>query len=430
MEKYLFRGVHYLAGAALDLAFGDVLVENGRIKKCGTVSAEEAQGAIEFASGSHYVLVPGYVNTHTHVAMSLLRDYGGDQPLDTWLNDYIWPAEAKLTDDDVYWGTSLGLLEMIASGTTCYMEMYDHCDAIAQATMDAKMRGILSRGSVGMFDGEKRGIKENDAVFDRWHHAGDDRIRVWYGPHAPNTCPAEYIQEMAAHARERGTGVHIHVAETQGEIAYVKEQYIMTPAQWLESLNVLDVPTLAAHSVWMTEEDMDIYARNHVAVAHNPISNLKLASGIAPVEAMQKKGIVVGLGTDGASSNNIMSMHREMQVLSLLHKVRNFDAECIGAKAALQIATVEGAKAVRWDDAIGTIEEGKFADLTLYKLDQPWNMPLHDIISNLAYAAQASDIDSVFVQGECLYKHREFTTLDKEKIMAEATVRAKSLIQD
>ena len=174
---------------------------------------------------------------------------------------------------------------------------------------------------------------------------------------------------------------------------------------------------------------MDIYARNHVAVAHNPISNLKLASGIAPVEAMQKKGIVVGLGTDGASSNNIMSMHREMQVLSLLHKVRNFDAECIGAKTALQIATVEGAKAVRWNDGIGSIEEGKLADLTLYKLDQPWNMPLHDIVSNLAYAAQASDIDSVFVQGKCLYKHHEYTTLDKEKIMAEATIRAKRLIK-
>ena len=218
MEKYLFRQISYLAGSNLDVAQGDVLIENGRIKKIGTVTSEEAQGAVEFASGSHYVLVPGYVNTHTHVAMTLLRDYGGDQPLDTWLNQYIWPAEAKLTDEDVYWGSSLGLLEMIASGTTCLMDMYDHTDAIARAVHDGKMRAILSRGSVGLFDSEKKGIKENDEVFDLWHGKDNDRIRIWYGPHAPNTCTGEYIQEMAAHARERGTGVHIHVGETKAEI--------------------------------------------------------------------------------------------------------------------------------------------------------------------------------------------------------------------
>ena len=187
----------------------------------------------------------------------------------------------------------------------------------------------------------------------------------------------------------------------------------MTPTGWLESLGVLDVPTLAAHSIWLTDEDLAIYAKRDVSVAHNPISNLKLASGIAPIERMRAMGMRVGLGTDGASSNNIMSMHREMQVTALLHKVRHFDPVAIGARDALSIATLGGAKAVHWENEIGSLEEGKQADMSLYKLTNPWNVPHHDVLSNLAYSAQMSEIDSVFVQGKCLYKHQEYTTLDK-----------------
>lgn len=429
MNKTLFRQVTMLTGDDLQVQHGDLLIEDGIIKKIGTVSAAEAEDAVEFARGEHYVLVPGYINTHTHVAMSVLRDYGGDMPLDVWLNQYIWPAEAKLTDDDVYWGSCLGMLEMIASGTTCLVDMYDHCDAIAEAISDGGMRAILSRGSVGMNDPEGRGIAENDAVYARWHGAEDDRIRVWYGPHAPNTCPGDYIQEMAQYARERGTGVHIHVAETKGEWEWCQSTHGMTPVGWLESLGVLDVPTLAAHSVWLDDADIAIYAKHGVAAAHNPISNLKLASGVCRVEDLQRAGVTVGLGTDGSSSNNIMSMHRELQVAALIHKIRNYDAQVVGARDALKLATIEGAKAIRWQDAIGSIAEGKKADLTLYKLDAPWNVPHHDVVSNLAYAAQQSDIDSVFVQGECLYKHGDYTTLDKERILAEAETRAKRLIQ-
>ncbi len=234
---------------------------------------------------------------------------------------------------------------------------------------------------------------------------------------------------MAQHARERGTGVHIHVAETKGEWEWCQSTHGMTPVGWLESLGVLDVSTLAAHSVWLDDADIAIYAKHGVAAAHNPISNLKLASGVCRVEDLQRAGVTVGLGTDGSSSNNIMSMHRELQVAALIHKIRNYDAQVVGARDALKLATIEGAKAIRWQDAIGSIAEGKKADLTLYKLDAPWNVPHHDVVSNLAYAAQQSDIDSVFVQGECLYKHGDYTTLDKERILAEAETRAKRLIQ-
>ena len=202
----------------------------------------------------------------------------------------------------------------------------------------------------------------------------------------------------------------------------------MTPVGWLDSLGVLDVPTLAAHSVWLTDEDIAIYAKHSVAAAHNPISNLKLASGLCRVEDLEHAGVVVGLGTDGASSNNIMSMHRELQVAALIHKIRAYDAEAVGAHDVLRMATIQGAKALRWQDAIGSLEEGKRADLVLYRLDAPWNVPHHDVVSNIAYAAQQSEIDSVFVQGKCLYQHREYTTLDQERIIAEAETRAKRIV--
>ncbi|MDO4280168.1 MAG: amidohydrolase [Peptococcaceae bacterium] len=415
MNKFLFRQIQYLDGESLTLRQGDVLIEDDVIKRVGVVSDEEAAGAEIFAAGEEWLAVPGYINTHTHIAMTLLRDYGGDQPLSRWLNDYIWPAEAKLTDEDVYWGTALGALEMIASGTTCFVDMYDHCDAICEATAKAKLRAVFSRGSVGMNDPAHRGIDENDALYARWHGAEGGRFRVWYGPHAPNTCPGDYIQEMVAHAKARSTGIHIHVAETRGEVESIQAQYGMTPVAWLDSLGAFAVPTLAAHSVWLTEEDKAIYARRHVAVAHNPISNLKLASGIADVEDLRGRGVIVGLGTDGASSNNNLSMHRELQTAALIHKIRHYDAEAVGARDVLQMATIDGARALGWADEIGSISPGKQADITLYKLDQPWHAPYHDAVSNLVYAAHSDDVDAVFVQGECLYKHKEFLTLDAEK---------------
>lgn len=427
MSKLIFKNINYYQSDTGKTTCGDVFVEDGIIKKIGEV-LEETDNETEVISGSEYLALPGFVNTHTHVAMSLLRDYGGDMPLSRWLNEYIWPAEAKLTDDDVFWGSQLGILEMLATGTTCFMEMYDHCDAIAEAVKKSGIRAILSRGSVGMFDSAKKGIQENDALFNAWHGAENDRIRVWYGPHAPNTCSGEYIQEMAQHSRERRTGIHIHVAETKAEVEKIIQEYGMTPAEWLASLGVLDVPTLAAHCVWMTEDDFDIFAKNHVAVAHNPVSNLKLASGIAPVASMQEKGIVVGLGTDGASSNNTLSMLRELQMAALIHKVRKYDAEEMGATQVINMATIEGAKALCLQNQIGSLEEGKKADITLFKMTQPWNIPHHDSVNNIAYAAQASDIEAVFVDGRCVYRQGEFLTLDKERIIFECQQIAKRIV--
>ena len=429
MNKKLFRGVQYLYGPTLALRRGDVLVEDGLIRVCGSVTAEQAEGAESISCDESYLLIPGYINAHTHVAMTLLRDYGGGVPLDHWLTDYIWPAEAKLSDEDVYWGSMLGMLEMAATGTTCFVEMYDHCDAICQAVADSGMRMVVCRGSVGINDAQKKGIAENDAVYDRWNGAENDRIRVWYGPHAPNTCTGEYIQEMADHARTRSTGMHIHVAETKKEFSYFQEKYLKTPVAWLESLGVLDVPTLAAHCVWMTDADMEIFKKRHVAVVHNPASNLKLASGIADVTQMREHGIVVGLGTDGASSNNTLNMHREMQIAALIHKVRQYDARTMDGVQALQMATVDSARSLRWNDAIGSIEEGMQADLTLYHCNNPWNIPRHDCISNLTYAAQTSDIDSVYVQGRCIYNDKEYPTMDKEKIIAKVREIARKLVR-
>ena len=427
MSKTLFQGVTVLTGDSLTPTQGDVLVEEGRIRKIGRVTPEEAAGAERFASGAHFVLLPGYVNAHTHAAMSLLRDYGGGQALKPWLEDYIWPAEAKLTDEDVYWGTQLGILEMLASGTTCFADHYDHCDAIAQAVAESGMRALITRGAIGMNDPAHRSIAEGDAVFARWHGAAEDRIRVWFGPHATNTCPGDYIQEMAAHARARGVGLHIHVAETKAELELIRRETGLTPMAWLERLGVLDVPVLAAHGVWLSEADIALCARRGVAIAHNPASNLKLASGLCDVPALSRAGVTVGLGTDGPSSNNIMSMHREVQLAALIHTLHALDPLALGPQEALSMATLGSARALRWEAEIGSIEAGKRADLTLYKLDRPWNAPHHDVVSNLVYAAQQGDIDSVFVDGRCLYKHGTYTTLDAERILYEAEVRARRI---
>lgn len=428
MQQILFKNIYYYDTQAENALCGDILVEDGIITQIGSISETHLDGSAKIISGTEYLALPGFVNTHTHVAMSLLRDFGGDMPLSRWLNDYIWPAEAKLTDNDVFWGTQLGLLEMFASGTTCFMEMYDHCDAIAEAVKKSGIRAIISRGSVGMFDSAKKGISENDALYAKWHGAENDRIHVWYGPHAPNTCPGAYIQEMAQHARERQTGIHTHVAETKEEVEFIQKEYNMTPTAWLASLEIFDNPTLAAHCVWMTEEDMNIFAQNNVTVAHNPVSNLKLASGIADVVKMQQKGITVGLGTDGASSNNTLNMLRELQTAALIHKVRHYNAEEMGARQAINMATIQGAKALHLQDKIGSLEVGKKADITLFKLTQPWNIPYHDRINNIAYAAQAGDIDAVFVDGNCVYHHGEFLTLDKEKILFECQKIAKRIV--
>ena len=370
--------------------------------------------------------LPGLVNTHTHVAMTLFRSYADDMALMDWLQNKIWPAEAHLDGDIVYWGSMLAFAEMIRGGTTAFCDMYMFMDDCARAAKDCGIRGNVARGLAGVTPNASKALEENIALFQKWNGAEEGRIRVMLGPHAPYTCPPEYLKKVCAVSEKYGIPIHIHLSETKGEVDTCREKFGCTPIALMNQIGLFDHPVLAAHCVHVTEEDIAIMAEKHVKVAHNPGSNLKLASGIAPVVKMRKAGITVGLGTDGASSNNKLDMFAEMRLAALIHKAALYDPFAITAGEALQMATEDGAKCLGYDD-LGTLEEGKLADLILVDRSGFHWQPRWNSVSLMAYAANSMDTDTVIVNGRVLMRHQELTTIDTEKLSYEVNRVTKKL---
>lgn len=369
--------------------------------------------------GTGKALIPGLVNAHTHIPMTLLRSYADDLDLQTWLFEHIFKVEDKLNDDDVYWGTQLGMLEMIAGGTTCFCDMYYFVDRIAQATSESGVRALLSRGLTNDLDMDDYSadykLKEAIGTFEQWNEADNNRIRVAFAPHAIYTCAPNYIKAIRDTAQRLGAQIHVHIDETAKEHNDSLNQYGKTPVQHLDSIGLFDLPTIAAHCVHVTEEDMNIMKEKNVSFVHNPGSNLKLGSGIAPVPVAMEKGLNVALGTDGASSNNNLNMWEEMNLAALIHKGVKMDPLLVKAEEALKMATVNGARALGFN-TVGQIKQGFKADMVLIDLSKPHFLPEHNLVSNLAYSAQASDVETVFVDGKILYDKGEYKTLDKEMI--------------
>ncbi len=381
----------------------------------------------EVIEGKDHLAVPGFVNAHTHVAMNLLRSYADDLPLMEWLTKKIWPAEEHLDAETVYWGTQHAILEMLKNGVTCFSDMYFFMEQSAQAAADTGMRCTLSRGIIGpkLSDTINR-LKENTELFHKWHGYDDNRIKVMLGPHAPYTCPPASIEAIVKEAQNLHCSMHIHLAETAGEVSDCQKQYGYTPIALMDSLGLFELPTVAAHCVHVTPEDIAILAKKNVSVAHCPQSNLKLASGIAPIADMLKAKINVALGTDGAASNNNLDMLEEARLAAILAKGSTGDSTVVPAKTALQMATVNGAKALGYDD-LGTISLNQKADIVLYDMHKPWWYPRNNRISLLIYAANSTDVDTVLVNGKILMKRGEMLTIDTEKVYAEATRQAQKL---
>lgn len=381
--------------------------------------ASKSSGKVKI-DGTGKALIPGLVNAHTHIPMTLLRSYADDLDLHTWLFEHIFKIEDKLTDEDVYWGSLLGLMEMIAGGTTCFSDMYYFVDRIAEATAESGMRALLSRGLTNGEDKDDYSddyrINEAIETFNKWHGAMNDRIRVAFAPHAIYTCAPKYIKAIRDIAEKFGTCIHVHVDETLKEHNDSLKQYGKTPVQHLYDIGLFDLPTIAAHCVHVTGQDMDLMKEKNVSFIHNPGSNLKLGSGIAPVPEALNKGINVALGTDGASSNNNLNMWEEMNLAALIHKGARRDPLAVRAEEAFKMATVNGAKALGFN-TVGQIKEGFAADMVILDLSKPHYLPEHKTVSNLAYAAQASDVETVFVDGKIIYDKGEYKTLDREKIM-------------
>lgn len=377
--------------------------------------------------GTGMVAMPGLVNAHTHAAMTLMRGYADDLPLMEWLETKIWPLEDKLTGEDIYWGTMLCILEMIKSGTTCFADMYFHMDQVARAVEETGIRASLSRGMIGVGPEAELAIEQSRQLVQDWHGQADGRIQMMLGPHAPYTCPPDYLKRVVSLARELNVGIHIHVSETLTEMNNIKAQYGKTPVQVLEDAGVFEVPVLAAHCVHLTDEDIEVLARHRVGVAHNPQSNMKLASGIARVTDMQAAGITVGLGTDGAASNNDLNMIEEMRTAALLQKVVGLNPQALPAYKALEMATVNGARALGFSD-VGMLKPGMKADIILVDLKKPHLWPRHDVVAHLVYAAQASDVDTVLVNGKVLMEGRQLVGIDEKKIMETVQARVEELL--
>lgn len=425
----LIRNCFILAGNQdQQVVQGDVAIEGSRLLQVGAAGALPADWRPEREiDGSDRLCLPGLVNCHTHAAMTLLRSFADDLPLMEWLSTRIWPAEERLTGEDVYWATLLAIVEMVRSGTTTFNDMYFFMEDAARAVEQAGIRAVLARGLIGSGPAAELGLEESRGLLRRWQGGAGGRITVWLGPHAPYTCPPEYLIKVLQTAEEFRTGIHVHVAETVDEVEQIRKQYGKTPVAYLNDLGVFRAPVLAAHCVHVTEADMATLAERSVAVAHNPESNMKLASGIAPVAAMRRAGITVGLGTDGASSNNNLDMFEEMHAAALLHKVANQDPLVLPALEVLAMATRDGARALGLQNQVGVLAPGYKADLILVDLNQAHLCPRHNLAAHMVYAARGADVDTVIIDGQLVLEGRRMLTVDEEKVREEVEARAMRL---
>lgn len=415
------------AGAA-PVPDGVLQAEDGVITYAGPAAGSPAcpAGANTIAAGGK-LLLPGLVNAHTHVAMTLFRGVADDMPLKPWLEEKIWPMEGRLEPEDVYWGALLGCAEMLRAGVTCFNDMYHHFREGTRAAVDSGIRALPSGVLLGF-------IRRGDAVVDEAvefcleaRAAHPRRIHPMLGPHAPYTCPDDLLSKVIGAAHQHDLGIHIHLSETAHEVEESLQQRGVTPIRHMSDLGLFERPVAAAHCVHLTDDDIALVAEKRVGCVHCPSSNLKLASGFARVPEMLAAGVVVGLGTDGAASNNKLDLMEEARLAALLHKGNSGDPTVVNAHEALHLATLGGAQALGLQDTIGSLECGKRADCLLVDLNAVHNQPLFDPVSQFIYAAQSSDVDTVIVEGEVLVRGGRFTHLDEAEIVAEVNKRARRL---
>lgn len=378
--------------------------------------------------GRGFLAAPGFVNTHTHAAMTLFRSYADDMLLMDWLQHKIWPAEDRLTGEDVYWATLAAIGEMIKSGTTTYADMYFFMNDVARATDESGMRGVLARGMAGVAPTAEQALTESRAFYREWHNQAEGRITVMLGPHAPYTCPSDYLKRVVSLSEELGAEIHIHLSETKGEVEDCFKLHGKSPIQHMADLGVLQRGVLAAHCVHVDEHDLALMKAHNVRVAHNPQSNLKLASGFAPVPAMLAAGITVGLGTDGTASNNNLDLLEEVRLAAMLHKAVTGNPQVVPARQALDLATRDGAAALGLGSQVGELRVGAKADVVLYERQGLHWCPPHDPVSLLVYAAQSNDVHSVWINGRRVLDKRVLTTIDEEKVKQEVSRRGLKLV--
>ncbi|GHS88829.1 amidohydrolase [Synergistales bacterium] len=423
----LFKDVFILDGEREVAQKGNILVSKGRIQSISEGDVGSADKIVE--GGGLMAVLPGFVNAHTHAAMTLLRGLGEESPLMEWLQNKIWPVEAKLTPEHIYWGSLSAILEMLSTGTTCFADMYFEMDSVANAALLAGIRCALCRGITNgpdMSDGTRKidaSLADSLRLFEKWH-GREGLLTVQLGPHAPYTVPFEDMKNIVQTAKERGIGLHFHFLETEWELSYIRDELKMTPEKYLQDIGILDVSgAVFAHGVWMNPEWADDLDFSRSTIVHNPRSNMKLGSGTLPLDCWLDKSIGLALGTDGASSNNRLDMWSEMTSAALVHKGKTRNPTSAPAIDILRMATFEGARAFGFANK-GLIREGWMADLILVDLDAPHYIGVNEenLVNYIVYAGSSADVRGTMVNGKWLYRDGSYLTLDREEIIKNARI--------
>jgi 5-methylthioadenosine/S-adenosylhomocysteine deaminase len=415
------------------------ILEDGAIVAKGDVILEvgtRAQIESKYSARTHIdakgrLVLPGFINGHTHAPMTLLRGLKDDVTLDVWLKNYIFPAEAKnVTEDFSRWGTRLAAAEMIRGGITTFVDMYYFEDAIAEETKAAGMRAILGESWLDFPVPDNKSQAEAAAYTEkflkRWQ--GDALIHAAVAPHSIYLCSEKTLHDVQALAQKYHAPILIHVAEIKKELDDSLAQNHATPVQYMNRIGLLGPDVIAAHCIWVDETDRKLLAEKGVGCVHNPSSNMMLASGVAPVIEERAAGVAVGLGTDGPSgSNNDLDLMEEMDLAAKLQKISKMDPRALGAKAVVEMATIEGAKAIHLEKEIGSLEAGKKADLILIDLDEPNAVPMYDVYSQLAYALKASDVETVIIGARVVMRDHNLVTLRENGILAKAREYGKNV---
>ncbi len=399
------------AGEKDEIRETSIYIEGSRIAAIGDKPAGFTQDKV--IDGKDRLVIPGFVNCHTHSYMAFMRNVADDLSFMDWLFGSIDPIEQQMTDEDTYWGACLAIIEMMKSGTTCFNDMQMNIHQTTRAVKESGMRAMICRGLVGNGNDEAGQIRLKQAYEERDAAKDCDRLNFALGPHAPYTCDDGFMRIVSGEAKKNGMRIHVHLSESVSEIEQIREKYGCTPIEMADKNGLFDVPAIVAHCVQVTDSDIDILKRKKVSVVTNPASNMKLGNGFAPVAKMLEKGVNVCLGTDGAASNNSLNMFHELNLLTLIHKGVNKTPQCVSAREGFRIATINGARALGLEREIGSIEAGKKADLAILNLNTPSLTPRNNLIAGLSYSANGSEVETVIIDGRVTMEDRKILTMDE-----------------
>lgn len=422
----LYKNINYLDLENEKIIEGaDIFIEGNLIKKIGNNLQIKAS---EVIYGNFLLMTPGFVNGHTHLGMSYFRNYADDLKLMDWLENEIWPIENKLTADDIYWSSLLSICENIKSGVTNFCDMYYEMDRVCDATIISGIRGTLTRGLTDNDGKGKEKLKSVRELYNNYHNKANGRIKVVPAPHAIYTCSENFLRDISDLSKDLDGIINIHLSETKGEVENSLKEHGMTPISYVNSLGLLDNHVIAAHCVHITDEEISLIKDKKFYPIYNPTSNLKLASGFTPVEKLLKNNIIMGIGTDGDSSNNSQNLLQDMHIGAIVNKAREMDEQAVKAIEILKMATINGQKALGISKA-GLIKEDYLADLTIFNLKSSNFTPKNNLINALVYSATAEDVRDVLCDGKFVMRNRELVNLDEERIKFEVNRHFEELVK-